>query len=362
VSRRRPLRIAYTSPYCWPDIRRGGERLLHELSRSMAKLGHDVTVISTSSEPGTTTEHGVRMLRLPKPAGDEGGPHEYRCAKLMIKPLLLGRYDVVHSLGPADAAASIRAAKLHRRRRTVYTHLGIPDRRYYEQEPDWRWHAYVAEHIDVYGCMSRHAARLFESGFGREAALTPGGVHLDDFTMSSQRADRPTLVYAGALTVSRKHVGDLLEATAILSTRRPDVCLRLVGPGDPSALLAAAPEAARERTEVIAPDDADLPKIYAEAWATVLPSVNEAFGIVLVESLACGTPIVVCDDAAPPELARPGVGEIAAPRDPVSLAQACERALDLAVQDGIEERCRAAAVPYDWDTRIAPAVEALYRT
>ena len=267
----------------------------------------------------------------------------------------------MHSLGPGDASASVIVAKIRRARRTVYTHLGIPDRTYYEQEPDWRWHAFVAKHVDVYGCMSRHAARLCEEGFGRQAALTPGGVHLDHFTTSRQRAEQPTLVYAGALTEPRKHVDDLLEAVAIIARTRPEVRLRLAGPGDPSALLAAAPEAARRRTEIVPPGSADLTAIYSEAWATVLPSVNEAFGIVLVESLACGTPIVVCDDSAPPELAQPGVGEIAAPRDPGSLAAACERAFELVQQEGIEGRCRAAAEPYDWDSSIAPAVEALYR-
>jgi hypothetical protein len=69
---------------------------------------------------------------------------------------------------------------------------------------------------------------------------------------------------------------------------------------------------------------------------------------------------VVCDDSAPPELAQPGVGEVATPRDPASLADACRRAFALVREPGIEARCRAAAAPYDWDTGVAPAVEQLY--
>ena len=46
----RPLRIAITNPTCWPQVRRGSERLLHELSHWLAARGHAVTVIST--EPG----------------------------------------------------------------------------------------------------------------------------------------------------------------------------------------------------------------------------------------------------------------------------------------------------------------------
>jgi phosphatidylinositol alpha-mannosyltransferase len=360
VSVERPLRIAYTSPYCWPDVLRGGERLLHELSRAMARRGHEVTVLSSSSQVGDELEEGVRVVRMRSPRG-EGVEQEHRFGRAVLWPLLKGRYDVVHSLGPADAAASIVAARFRRSRRTVYTHLGIPLRAYYEQEPDWRWHAFVARHIDVFGCMSHHAARVFEEGFGRTAALTPGGVHLDQFTASPRRAEHPTLVYSGALTEPRKHVDDLLEAVAILARDHPDVRLRLVGPGDPSDLLAAAPESARCRTEVLSLGTPDVSEVYKDAWATVLPSVNEAFGIVLVESLACGTPIVVCNDSAPPELATPGVGEVGEPRDPASLADACRRAFALACEPGIEQRCREAAAAFDWDAQIAPAVEALYR-
>jgi glycosyltransferase involved in cell wall biosynthesis len=354
------VRVAFTHAYCWPEVQRGGERLLHELSGAMARRGHDVTVLSSSSQPSDTVEDGVRVLRLPSPSG-EGLQQEYRFGKAVLVPLLRGRYDVVHSLGMFDASASIVAAAVHRRRRTVFTHLGIPLRAYYERQPEFRWHRFVAKHIDVFGCMSQHAARMLEDGYGRPAARTPGGVDLGRFTMSRARAERPTLLYAGALTEPRKHVDDLLEALAILARDMPDIRLRLVGTGDPTSLIAAAPAAARERTEVLPRATTDLSAIYGDAWTTVLPSVSEAFGIVLLESLACGTPIVVCDDSAPPELVKPGVGALATPRDPVSLAEACRQALALAREPGIAERCRAAAAPYDWDTSVAPAVEALYQ-
>jgi glycosyltransferase involved in cell wall biosynthesis len=70
--------------------------------------------------------------------------------------------------------------------------------------------------------------------------------------------------------------------------------------------------------------------------------------------------VVAADHAAPPELVTPGTGALAVPEDPRSLADACRRALSLAQQDGIAERCRAAAAAYDWDTAVAPHVEALY--
>jgi phosphatidyl-myo-inositol alpha-mannosyltransferase len=136
----------------------------------------------------------------------------------------------------------------------------------------------------------------------------------------------------------------------------------LTGSGDATPLLAAAPPAAQERTKVLplgAPED--LPRRYGEAWTTVLPSTGEAFGLALLESLACGTPVVGNDNGALPELVSPTVGSLATPGDTDSLADACEQALELSRVNGIVDVCRDAARSYDWDTGIAPKLEAIYR-
>ena len=98
---------------------------------------------------------------------------------------------------------------------------------------------------------------------------------------------------------------------------------------------------------------------YAGAWATVLPSMFESFGMVLVESLACGTPIVVADHAAPPELVRPGAGRVTQHGDPESLADGLRDALALAKKPETVDRCRAVASDYSW-ARLAERLEALY--
>jgi glycosyltransferase involved in cell wall biosynthesis len=357
------VRVALTHVYCWPEVRRGGERLLHELGGAMARRGHDVSILSSASRPSRSMEDDVRVVRLQSPRG-EGLTQELRFSRTVLPPLLTGRFDVVHSLGVGDASASIAAAALHRRlgrpRRTVFTHLGNPLRGWYEQQPDWRYQRFVARHIDVYGCLSAHAARTFEAGFGRRAARTPGGVRLARFTPAPCRTTTPTLLYSGALNEPRKRVGDLLAAVALLARDEPSIRLWLSGPGDPSGLLAAAPPEARERTDVLPLGTPDLSDVYGRAWVTVLPSVHEAFGLVLVESLACGTPVVAADHAAPPELVTAETGALSVPEDARSLADACRRALALARGPGIAERCRASAAPYDWDTAVAPRIEALY--
>jgi rhamnosyl/mannosyltransferase len=81
----------------------------------------------------------------------------------------------------------------------------------------------------------------------------------------------------------------------------------------------------------------------------------------LVESLACGTPLITTTEGAPQELVDPGVtGELAAPGDPGALASACLRTFELARRPGTAEACRAAAQRFDWDEGLAPLAERLY--
>jgi glycosyltransferase involved in cell wall biosynthesis len=82
----------------------------------------------------------------------------------------------------------------------------------------------------------------------------------------------------------------------------------------------------------------------------------------LLESLACGTPLVTTTHSAPQELVTPGVtGELCEAGDPAGLAAACLRAFRLTETAETPERCRGAARPYDWDSGLAPLCEGLYR-
>ena len=107
-------------------------------------------------------------------------------------------------------------------------------------------------------------------------------------------------------------------------------------------------------------DPQDMIDLYGRAWVTVLPSEFEAFGLVFVESLACGTPIVGLDRGGPAYIIRPGIGAAAQPTA-ASVAEACAVALDLAASPGIVADCRTAARDWDWKTAIVPRLLELYQ-
>jgi glycosyltransferase involved in cell wall biosynthesis len=88
--------------------------------------------------------------------------------------------------------------------------------------------------------------------------------------------------------------------------------------------------------------------------------MHEAFGLSLLESLACGTPIVAsADGGGPTDLVGPGVGEMCEPTA-TSLADACRAAIYRSQEAGVVDACRAAASLFDWTTAIVPALERLY--
>jgi phosphatidylinositol alpha-mannosyltransferase len=269
--------------------------------------------------------------------------------------------DVWHALGVADAAAASVLGEV-KGFRSVTTSLGVPLKWYWDQRPDRRLHQLVVKRVDSYICLSQAAAAGLYEGWGRAADIVGGGVAMGRFVPAPARHDRPALLYSGTLDEDRKNLRLLVDAVAILRQKYVDLELWLSGPGDLSSVIEAAPASARDATvQMGVGREEEQAARYGRAWVTVLPSENEAFGLALLESLACGTPIVaLAGGGGPAELVAPGVGVASGP-SAVQLAEALERAMELAVRPETIEACRAVAARYDWDQAIVPQLEAVYR-
>lgn len=353
------MKIALTHPYSWPEVRRGAERIIRETARALADRGHSVTIFTSGSWGGTAMEDGVKVVRFRRVMRRDW-MHEQWFGWRVLPHLATGRFDATHAFMPHDALAAIRAQRLGGHR-TLYDEMGVPWL-VWGKLRDEAARVAVAERIDVYGCMSQYALDALRANNDRPGVRIPGGVRLDEFVPADEREPAPTLLFSGAFDVAFKGVAGLLEALALVAETEPDVRLWLSGPGNGDKLLADAPSAARERTEVLPLGGPhDQPERYGRAWATVLPSQKESFGMVMLESLACGTPIVTTDHGAPQELVTPTTGAVGRAGDARSLADALLRAIDLARDPSTVAACRASVAGYDWDTGLAPLLEGLYR-
>jgi glycosyltransferase involved in cell wall biosynthesis len=124
--------------------------------------------------------------------------------------------------------------------------------------------------------------------------------------------------------------------------------------GDPGELCGAGIAVAT------AASTPELAGAYRSATATVLPADDEAFGLVLLESLAAGTPVVAARSGACPEIVDDErIGRLFDPGDPADLARAAGEALELAADPATAAACRAHARRWDWSV-VVERYEALY--
>jgi phosphatidylinositol alpha-mannosyltransferase len=327
---------------------------LHELASALRRAGHEVRIVSAA--PAPSAEHILdvpvqRLRRRDLPRYGELGS-EIAFGMQALAAVGWRRFDVWHATSTADAAAAAQLCRL-RQARSVFTDHGFPVARSRGQRSDARLHRQVVRHVDDYVCVSAAAGAYLRTDFGREPVVVPPGVAVDAYRPARRRHE-PTLLYAGSLSESRKGLPLLAEAVRVLRRSVPALRLELYGQGAPPSRVAAAADVCR----LSAPGE--LAQRYAEAWVTVLPSTAEAFGMVLTESLAAGTPVVaLADGGGPAEIITPDVGRLAA-GTPDSLADACCEALMLATMPGTADACRARAELFDWDRAIVPRLEEVY--
>jgi glycosyltransferase involved in cell wall biosynthesis len=213
--------------------------------------------------------------------------------------------------------------------------------------------------------LSETARDWFHRWLGVEARVIAPGADLATFTPDpAARAPEPTILCAADAREPRKRVGLLLQAFEIVRRERPTARLVLSNPGPDGAPDAGLPAGAPPPPGVELRDldaTAALAAANREAWAAALPSWGEAFGLVLVEALACGTPVVGADREAIPEVVGhdDNIGRLFSGDDPKGLARALLEALELAQSPTTAAACRARAEQFSWDVT-ADAYAQLY--
>jgi len=198
--------------------------------------------------------------------------------------------------------------------------------------------------------------------------IIPNGVDMAEFTAGGDPRETgydPEILFVGRCYPRQKGLEHLIRALGLLmSAWGPH--LTIVGEdwGGVGPLQAMASDlgidkqvtftGALPRTEVI--------RAYKSADVFVLPSLFEPFGIVLLEAMAAGLPVVASRVGGIPEVVEDGrTGFLVPPGDPEALAQALERLFsDRELRRDMGREGRLTASRYSWD-RITTEVVAVYR-
>ena len=189
-------------------------------------------------------------------------------------------------------------------------------------------------HVAVSGPVRESVARVV--GVADKLRVIPVGVDGTIFNRSGERALPNHLLFIGAIRPV-KGVDILLRAMRILADAGRDVTVGLVGE---SYFKTYRREYDRLRQMV---EDLglggwvnfagkrrppELVRTIQESAVLILPSRAESFGMVLVEALACGTPVVATRCGGPEDIVTEEVGVLVPPEDPAALAAGIAQVLD----------------------------------
>lgn len=367
------MKVVFPYPTYWPYIRRGAERCIHDLSNYLAERGHEVDIITSKPGAGRVTYDGrVRVIYLRQfshPLTYRYGPlaRLYAFGLGAVEHLVRGKYDVAHMWSYSSVVA---APLLKSRMDLPYLYHLIVKNHYWPGRVDrWLFNQLLHQANKV-AALTPGGAREASELYGLPVDVLPPPVDMDRFKpLATKDLSRPEVLFTGDLGDPRKGGALLLRAWDEIHRRCPEARLILAGPfglvgfdfGSDVYTLErldlVRSASARDAIEIRGPGTLEgLPHTYARAAVTVLPSVEEAFGMVVTESLAAGTPVVCSANGGPGEIVTdPRIGvtipirtyfDLLSERAAHQLADAVIEAIELARQPGTLAACREWVEPW----------------
>ena len=368
------LRIAHIAPV-FPPYRGGMGTVAYHQARALAAAGAAVTVFTPRTSVPRRRPAGVDVVELAALFSRGNAA----CLPQVVART--GRFDLIHLHYPFFGTAELLAARrlLGGPRLVLQYQMDVVGVHWKASLFDWHRRTLLpmilraADAIVVtsndYAASSFLAPRL--ASLQDKLSVIPAGVDLGTFSPNGDRAgarrtvglaDVPTVFFLARLdrTHYLKGLHLLIDAVA----RLPDAALVIGGDGEWRTQYQARAHAslgAPARFIGDVPDEA-LPAYYRAADVVALPSVDrtEAFGLVLLEALACGTPVVASRLPGVRTLVDEGrTGYLVAPGDLDELVAKLARGIRESAALGANARAFVCA-RYGWVT-IAQQLLALYR-
>jgi glycosyltransferase-like protein len=363
----RPLRIAILAHSTNP---RGGVVHAIELADALTRLGHEAVVHAPDAS-------GRGFFRAPlspavtvlasKTGPDVAAMVERRIADYVghLQPAANRRFDVFHAQDAisGNALATLKQRGLIRRfARTVHHIDSFADPRL----NTWQRRSIVAS--DELMVVSELWRERIRADFGRRSTLVGNGVDTTRFCNAPGTLDAelrkkyrlngdPILLCVGGIE-ERKNSVRILKAFQQVLTIHPDAQLVIVGGASLldharyaaqfDVLIATNRALQRSVIRLGAVPDPEMPSLYRLADALIFPSVKEGFGLVVLEAMASGLPVVTSRIAPFTEYLHDNDVIWCDPASVASIANAMATVLTQPLRSRLAQRGLVLARQHDW--------------
>jgi phosphatidylinositol alpha-mannosyltransferase len=365
------MRIGIVCPYSF-DVPGGVQFHVRDLAEHLIDHGHAVSVLAPADDDTPVPSYVV-------PAGRAVPvPYNGSVARVNFGPVSAGRvrrwladgaFDVLHIHEPVSPSLSLLA--LWAAEGPVVGTFHTSTLRSRAMQAAYPLLRPSLEKISARIAVSEDARRTVTTHIGGDAVVIPNGVYVDRFASAPAAPrwqgtpERPTVAFVGRLDEPRKGLPVLARAIPAVLDARPGVRFLVAGRGDAEDardLLDPRSLAACEFLGMVS--DEEKASLLRSVDVYVAPHTGgESFGIVLVEAMSAGAPVLASNlDAFGRVLDGGRLGVLFAVGDAPALADGLLSLLaDAAQREALRERAGVAVRRYDWSV-VAEEVLAVYET
>jgi phosphatidylinositol alpha-mannosyltransferase len=295
------MRIGIVCPYSW-DIPGGVSAHVSDLAEALIRMGHHVSVLAPAEFDELLPPYVVSTGK-PRAVKYNGSVARLSfgpiAARKVSKWIEEGEFDVLHVHEPLAPSLSVLACWAAKGPIVATWHSSMDKSRMMLTLSKLAQTA--MEKVSARIAVSEAARATLIKHVGGDAVVIPNGVDISTFTnakpMFGWPGDHQSIVFLGRGDEPRKGLSVLVEAYPEIRRQHPQVRLLIAGPGEPADTLKKLSREDRASVTVlgmIAPQD--KASVLASGSVYVAPNTGgESFGIVLLEAMASGTPVVASD-------------------------------------------------------------------
>ena len=297
------MRIGLVCPYSW-DIPGGVQAHVRDLAEKLLDLGHCVSVLAPGDEdtpglPAYVVTAGRAAVRIPYNGSVARLQFGLVAAARVRRWLRDGDFDVVHVHEPAPPSLSLLACMIHDGPMVAIFHSAVVRSRFLSAF-DTVLQQFL-EKISGKIAVSPAARKVIVEHLGGDAVVIPNGVDVAHFADAAALPGYPraggTVGFIGRYDEPRKGMQVLIAALHRLVPHRPELKLVVVGRGDAEQFRDELPAALAGRVDLLGiVSEADKARMLHSIDVYCAPNTGgESFGVILLEAMAAGTPVVASD-------------------------------------------------------------------